>query len=64
MDNWGSQAGLKVEGLVLNIKEFTLDFVGCSSQSPLNDKNHQGYCTGNNPKIPKHLPPPQGIPVY
>lgn len=40
MDNWGSQAGLKVEGLVLTIKEFTLDFVGCSSQSPLNDKNH------------------------
>lgn len=54
VDHWGRQAGLKVEGLVLNVKEFTLDFVGCSSQ-PLLMTRIDG-ATVNIPMIPKHLP--------
>lgn len=54
VDYWGRQAGLKVEELVLDIKEFILDFVGCSSQSRLMIRTTGA--TVNIPKIPKHLP--------
>lgn len=51
--NEGRQAGLIVEGPVLNIKEFTLDFVGQCSQPCLMIRISRAIV---NMQIPRHLP--------